>query len=97
MNQSNGRRHFLQDTFTGLSGIALASLLDADGLIANEFSSGKPVIDPTRPFAARPSHHQASAENVLVIFSKLYSSDKKVNIEDSRKILDELICMVNNN
>ncbi len=68
MNQSNGRRHFLQDTFTGLSGIALASLLDADGLIANEFSSGKPVIDPTRPFAARPSHHQASAENVLVIF-----------------------------
>ena len=68
MNQSNGRRHFLQDTFTGLSGIALASLLDAEGLIANEFSSGKPVIDPTRPFAARPSHHQASAENVLVIF-----------------------------
>ena len=68
MNQSNGRRHFLQDTFTGLSGIALASLLDADGLIANEFSSGKPVIDPTRPFAARPSHHLASAENVLVIF-----------------------------
>ena len=46
----------------------LASLLDAEGLIANEFSSGKPVIDPTRPFAARPSHHQASAENVLVIF-----------------------------
>ena len=68
MNQSNGRRHFLQDTFTGLSGIALASLLDAEGLIANEFSSGKPVIDPTRPFAARPSHYQASAENVLVIF-----------------------------
>ncbi|MEC8473938.1 MAG: DUF1501 domain-containing protein [Planctomycetota bacterium] len=68
MNQSNGRRHFLQDTFTGLSGIALASLLDADGLIAKEFSSGKPVIDPTRPFAARPSHHQASAENILVIF-----------------------------
>ena len=68
MNPSNGRRHFLQDTFTGLSGIALASLLDAEGLIANEFSSGKPVIDPTRPFAARPSHHQASAENVLVIF-----------------------------
>ena len=32
-----------------------------------------------------------------VIFSKLHSSDKKVNIDDSRKILEELICMVNNN
>ena len=32
-----------------------------------------------------------------VIFSKLYSSNKEVNINDSRKVLEELICMVNNN
>ena len=32
-----------------------------------------------------------------VIFSKLYSSDKKVNIDESRKILKELIFMVNSN
>ena len=31
------------------------------------------------------------------IFSKLRSSDKKVNIDESRKILEELIFMVNNN
>ena len=32
-----------------------------------------------------------------VIFSKLHSSDKKVNIDKSRKILEELIFMVNSN
>ncbi len=31
-----------------------------------------------------------------VIFSKLRSSDKVINIDESRKILEELICMVNN-
>ena len=32
-----------------------------------------------------------------IIFSKLRSSDKKINIEESKKILEELIFMVNNN
>ena len=32
-----------------------------------------------------------------LIFSKLHSSDKKVNIDKSRKILEELIFMVNSN
>ena len=31
------------------------------------------------------------------IFSKFRSSDEKVNIDESRKILEELIFMVNNN
>ena len=31
------------------------------------------------------------------IFSKLSSSDKKINIDESKKILEELIYMVNNN
>ena len=34
---------------------------------------------------------------IEVIFSKFYSSDKKVNIDESRKVLEELIFMVNNN
>ena len=32
-----------------------------------------------------------------VIFSKIHSSDKMINIDDSKKILEELIYMVNNN
>ena len=62
------RRQFLHDTFTGLSGIALASLMQRDGLVANEFTEGKPLIDAARPFASRQPHHHAAAENVLVIF-----------------------------
>ena len=31
------------------------------------------------------------------IFSKLRSSDKEVKIDESRKVLEELIYMVNNN
>lgn len=69
MKQDPIRRQFLRDTFTGLSGIALASLLDRDGVIASEFSEGKPQIDAARPFAARAPHHQPAAENVLVIFA----------------------------
>ena len=34
--------------------------------------------------------------NIEVIFSRLQSSDKDINIDDSRQILEELIFMVNN-
>lgn len=68
MKSQQRRRQFLHDTFTGLSGIALASLLQRDGLVASEFTEGKPSIDAARPFAARQPHHRAAAENVLVIF-----------------------------
>ena len=34
--------------------------------------------------------------SIEIIFSKLQSSDKDVNVDDSRKILEELIFMVNN-
>jgi len=69
MNSLLSRRTFLSDTARGLSGIALASLLQRQGLLAS--SSGgpiRPVIDPSRPFACRDPHHPAAARQVLVIF-----------------------------
>ncbi len=62
------RRDFLGDLGRGLSGIALASLLQADGLLAQETSPIRPVIDPSAPYAARPPHFQPKAKQVLVIF-----------------------------
>ena len=47
-----------------LGSIALASLLNRDGLLAAE----PPQIDAARPFASRPPHFPARAKNVLVIF-----------------------------
>lgn len=58
------RRGFLGHAATALGSIALASLLERDGLLADD----RPALDPTRPFAPRPPHFAAKAKNVVVIF-----------------------------
>ena len=58
------RRRFLGDTVSGLSAVALTSLLQGDGLLA----ASQNRIDPSRPYAARSPHFPASAKKVLVIF-----------------------------
>jgi hypothetical protein len=68
------RRGFLGHTGAGLGGIALASLLHTDGLLASEsprppaLTPIRPQIDPVRPHAARPPHFPPRAKNVVVIF-----------------------------
>ncbi|MEQ1841191.1 MAG: DUF1501 domain-containing protein, partial [Verrucomicrobiales bacterium] len=69
MNTFLNRRNFLGHTARGLGGIALASLLQDEKLLAS--ASGGPIrpdIHPGQPFAARHGHHPAKAKNVLVIF-----------------------------
>jgi hypothetical protein len=58
------RRQFLSDNATALGGIALASLLGRDGLLA----AAPPRIDAAHPFAPRPPHFSAKAKNVVMIF-----------------------------
>ena len=67
MNPLLNRRNFLQHTSQGLGGIAMASLLAREGLLGAN-NPIKPVINPTKPFAARDSHFKARANKVLVIF-----------------------------
>jgi len=62
------RRKFLGHSGQALSGIALASLLQRDGLLADDKSPLRPRIDPALPFAARQPHFPAKAKNVLMIF-----------------------------
>lgn len=62
------RRRLLMDTAQGLGGIALASLLHEQGLLANEVGPLRPEIDAAHPFAARSPHFPARAKNVLMIF-----------------------------
>ncbi len=68
MNPALNRRSWFGDTLRGLSGVALASLLDGEGLLAADRSPIRPEIDPRRPFAAREPHFAARAKRVLVIF-----------------------------
>ena len=58
------RRQFLSSSATTLGGIALASLLGRDGLLAAQ----GPVIKPTRPYAPRQPHFSPRARNIIVLF-----------------------------
>jgi hypothetical protein len=60
------RREFLDRTVTGLSAVALTSLLDGERLLASE--SAEIEIEQTRPHAPRTGHYPAKAKRVLVIF-----------------------------
>lgn len=78
------RREFLAHSASALGAIACAHLLGADGLLA---SGPQPVIDPARPYAARPAHFPVKAKNVVVIFcagavSQLETWDYKPELID---------------
>lgn len=68
------RRSFLNVAGLSTAGIALASLLEADGLLAESPTtvSGdapiRPEIDPNNPYAPRLSHFDMPAKQVLVIY-----------------------------
>jgi len=60
------RRDFLQLGGTGLSGIALATLLSEQGALgANPI---RPIIDSAHPYAPRAPHFQPRAKNVVMVF-----------------------------
>lgn len=68
------RRRFLAHAGEGLSGVALASLLAGDGLLASkrlladDSTPLRPAIRPEAPLAPRDAHFPAKAKRVLVIF-----------------------------
>ena len=63
------RRGFLGHATSGLGSIALASLLQEQGLLAADGAAGpvRPTIDPTQPYLARQPHFAPAARNVGVI------------------------------
>ncbi len=61
------RRSFLTNTYDGLRGIALASLLAEGGLLAHD-NDNSPRIDQANPYAARPPLFEPKAKNVLMVF-----------------------------
>ena len=61
------RRDFLQWGGTGLSSIALATLLHEQRLLGGE-PPIRPLIDPAHPYAPRSPHFPAKAKRVLMIF-----------------------------
>ncbi len=68
----SNRRDFLSEFATGAAGVALAQLLKQDHLLAAGKTDPRgpihPVIDPTNPLAARQTHMQPRAKQLLIIF-----------------------------
>ena len=68
------RRSFLETAGLSAAGLALTSMLANDGLLADvpKTGSGKdpirPDVDPNNPYAARKSHFDMPAKQVLVIY-----------------------------
>ena len=69
------RRSFIGTAGLSAAGLALANMLNADGLLAKEAPktvSGtapiRPDIDPNNPYAPRAPHFDVPAKKVLVIF-----------------------------
>ena len=63
------RRRFLQSASSGLGGIALASLLTGERLLADDEKTPiRPQIDPAAPYASRLPHFAPKAKRVLTIF-----------------------------
>jgi hypothetical protein len=61
------RRHFLGHASTGLSAIALVSLLAEQKLLADT-TPLRPTIDPNAPLAPRKPHFVPKAKRILTIF-----------------------------
>ena len=59
------RRGFLATAGLSAAGLGLASLLDADSLLA---ANSRPDIDPGNPYAPRNPHFDMPAKQVLVIY-----------------------------
>ena len=69
------RRNFLHTAGLSTAGLALASLLDAEGLLAKDeprtVGGKKPIrpkVDPSNPYATRKAHFEMPAKQVLVIY-----------------------------
>ena len=68
------RRGFLGTAGLSTAGLALASLLDRDGLLADSSRTAggkqpiRPSIDPNTPYAPRQAHFEVAARQVLVIY-----------------------------
>lgn len=68
------RRGFIGTAGLSTTGLALASLLSHDGLLADDaLTAGgqapiRPDIDPNNPYASRKSHFDVPAKQVLVIY-----------------------------
>ncbi len=78
------RRELIFRAGAGFSGLALASLLDKDGLLAAEPGQQKRA----NPLTAKPGHFPAKAKSVIFLF--MYGGPSQMDLFDYKPKLNEL-------
>ncbi|MFN3324590.1 MAG: DUF1501 domain-containing protein [Bryobacteraceae bacterium] len=73
------RREFFTRAGSGLAGIALASMIDRDGLLAGT---------PPDPLAPRPGHHRPTAKSVIFLFME--GGPSHIDLFDPKPKINEL-------
>jgi hypothetical protein len=86
------RRDFLVSTARGVGGLAFASLLAQDGLLAGENPAASGAMNP---FAPKPSHFPAKAKRCIFIYMEggvsqldLFDPKPKLNAMNGQKLPD---------
>src|SRR5262245_43379734 len=78
------RRQFLTSSASGIGTLALASLLQEDGLLANSPGNG----ETTNPLAPRPPHFAPRARACICIY--LEGAPSQIDLFDPKPRLNEL-------
>jgi len=96
MQEQIARRHFLYSSANAVGGIALTSLLQGDGLIAD--NSAASSGDSVNPLAPKPPHFPGKAKSCIFIFlaggpSQLDTYDPKPKLAemDGKALPEELL------
>jgi uncharacterized protein (DUF1501 family) len=82
------RRQFLASCASGIGGLAMASLLQADGLLAAESTASTGTGAAGNPLAVRPPHFAPKAKNCIFIF--LEGAPSQIDLFDPKPKLNEL-------
>ncbi len=77
------RRNFLASSASGIGALALASLLQDDGVVAQE-----PPRDPAHPLAPRPPHYGNKARACICIY--LEGAPSQIDLFDPKPRLNQL-------
>ncbi len=90
------RRDFLVSTARGVGGLAFASLLEADGLLAAQTKKGAHSM-PVDPLAAKPPHFAPKAKQCIFLYMEggvsqldLFDAKPKLNELNGQKLPESL-------
>jgi hypothetical protein len=86
--QKDTRRNFLKESFLGLGGMALGTMLLDSCKIGSSGAGNQPVIDLAKPLLPRPPHFAAKAKSV--IYLHMAGAPSQLELFDYKPVLQKI-------